>query len=176
MKLTPTALQLKKFSIIGHSMGECSFTSEFIVNCVMHYCCIMKSYEAAAGPVFIYRWRHRWTGQCFIRALMHLILLWLTTNGVFWCSTNMLCFPQFSALYPEMVDALILLDTLVLLPTDTVITIVYNPGFDSQKHLFGLFVIAIILFLNLSVWDSRFFYLLCCMVQILKSLKQFCLI
>lgn len=63
----------------------------------------------------------------------------------------MLCFPQFSALYPEMVDALILLDTLVLLPTDTVLTIVYNPGFDSQKHLFGLFVIAIILFLNLSV-------------------------
>lgn len=41
-------------------------------------------------------------------------------------------FPQFTALYPEMVDALILLDNFVLLPTDTVLTIVLYPGFDRE--------------------------------------------
>ena len=28
MKLTPTALQWNKFSIIGHSMGECGFVAD----------------------------------------------------------------------------------------------------------------------------------------------------
>lgn len=38
----------------------------------------------------------------------------------------MWCFPQFSALYPEMVDAVILLDSLGFIPANAVITGFYG--------------------------------------------------
>lgn len=83
--------------------------------------CITKSFKVTSEPLFISRWEHCCSCkcQCFIRPLC--IWLYLFVCGIIvW---SMLCFPQFTALYPEMVDALVLLDAFGLVPTDSVRTI-----------------------------------------------------
>lgn len=50
-----------------------------------------------------------------------------TNHHVTYHDQFILCFPQFSALYPEMVDTVILLDTLGFIPTDPVICIFLLP-------------------------------------------------
>lgn len=62
VKWTPTALQLKKFSIIGHSMGEST----------INLCCTFCSYKVISitlEHLFIYRCWHCWNGKSLIRLL-----------------------------------------------------------------------------------------------------------
>lgn len=61
-----------------------------------------------------------------------LLLCFLVCGIIIW---SILYFPQFTALYPEMVDALILLDTVGLLPTDAVRTSL-TPYFAEERYQF----------------------------------------
>ncbi|KAM3623679.1 uncharacterized protein V6R79_014219 [Siganus canaliculatus] len=102
VRLVADALQLKKFSIIGHSMGECSFTSQLILICDGRFWLHDKATE-----------RREITLKLF----------------VFILSTGGDVAAMFTALYPEMVDALILLDAFGFLPTNsTEITKVMRQG------------------------------------------------
>lgn len=68
-----------------------------------------------------YRWKHCSNGE------ISFFSTWIQTAVCYLCwDLFMWCFQQFSALYPEMVDSVILLDSLGFLPTDSVITIFYG--------------------------------------------------
>lgn len=51
---------------------------------------------------------------------------------------SMLCFPQFSALYPEMVDAVVLLDSYGFLPTDQVLQQFLHPRLQLLRGCYLL--------------------------------------
>ncbi|XP_076584028.1 serine hydrolase-like protein isoform X2 [Chaetodon auriga] len=98
------ALQWKKFSIIGHSMGgniagmvsDSVRTGCFILLLFEHNPCSVQTLAVLCGVKFI------------------------------------LCFPQYSALYPEMVDAVVLLDSYGFLPTELKeVPKVMRQGFDE---------------------------------------------
>ena len=119
VKLTPAALQWSKFSIIGHSMGEWRCTAQLqqlkcswyvIFICTLYFFFILGG--NVAGMVSVV------TG-CYFYTIHVLtlksILLYCVVFSIY------IVFPQFSALYPEMVDAVVLLDSYGFFPTETVI-------------------------------------------------------
>lgn len=92
------------------------------------------------------RWEYRSIGEiCFFSICIQAIV----------CVVFMWCFPQFSALYPEMVDAVILLDSLGFLPTNPVITIFLWSIFYRNKKLQLLFSLCLSLSSFLCVFPQE---------------------
>lgn len=111
MKFAPSALQWNKFSIIGHSMGEYSITSQIVLvpdpslN-LMDLLFLCYSGGHVAGMVVpVWQYFSCYFVGCIYMAVILFVLFY---------------FPQFSALYPEMVNALIFLDCFGFLPADLV--------------------------------------------------------
>lgn len=99
VKWTPTALQLKKFSLIGHSMGECSFTRGLLVTVIFNTAAVsqLKSFYLQVvtllqwcvsdlSPVFVFV---TWevvvvrNAYCVSRSLLLCILTWWMFSS-FW--------------------------------------------------------------------------------------------
>ncbi|XP_035856134.1 serine hydrolase-like protein isoform X1 [Sander lucioperca] len=95
-------LHWTRFSIIGHSMGG---NIAGMVTKIPHIQLITVFTPYTELSCMFFAWYHTW------------------------CT---LCFPQFSALYPEMVDAVVLLDCFGFVPTDSIFIFkVIRQGMDD---------------------------------------------
>lgn len=98
-------------------------------------CCVKQiQNENNLKPFYIYRCWHRWNSKWLkfvLRLISHVFPVFFSTQFTHTQThiltilfsviiRSILSFPQFSALYPEMVDALVFLDSYGFLPTDTV--------------------------------------------------------